>query len=497
MNRLHLSARYQRGQALIFGIFVLVAGLAALFFFFNVGQLSREKTKLVNTADAVAYSAGVVHARALNFNAYANRALIANEVLIAQMVSLSSWSSYVTSWAEALPIVHNECVQAAYGNYWAVAASQVKYGPDYLVGCAALYLASEYGVIEQMNGILEDAIPAVIQNAEVNKGILQGAQTALNLGLVADRSRVMNAVAEANYAGDGDVEVDGWGAPSTLPDDWVRMPTGTGGVSPFVQRYADDDRTRFKEATITAANTDPFIRQRSWTSTSALPEPSCLPFNWRQNEVRRRGGTELLSFEEWQAVDTQSWHSNYRGKRPWNCNRRETSTGEGGQQAYNADQDPGSASFGRSSTDNPQAHSGAVSRSTGSGLGYSGLPDSFDLNKAWINGARSTETPRLLHGVRLTRNQSQLRTTDGTTGQIQTQSSSRIGAYRSAVAGGVIAAASAAEVFFERPATQSDNVFGAPLGRPRELGSLFNPYWQVRLVSTNAMGEWVRQGVSP
>jgi hypothetical protein len=58
---------------LVFGLFVLIAGLAALFFFFNVGQLSREKTKLVNTADAVAYSAGVVHARALNFNAYARR----------------------------------------------------------------------------------------------------------------------------------------------------------------------------------------------------------------------------------------------------------------------------------------------------------------------------------------------------------------------------------------------------------------------------------------
>ena len=65
----------QRGQALIYGIFVLIGALASLFFLFNTGQLSQEKTKLVSTADAVAYSAGVMHARALNFTAYGNRAL--------------------------------------------------------------------------------------------------------------------------------------------------------------------------------------------------------------------------------------------------------------------------------------------------------------------------------------------------------------------------------------------------------------------------------------
>jgi hypothetical protein len=26
---------------------------------------------------------------------------------------------------------------------------------------------------------------------------------------------------------------------------------------------------------------------------------------------------------------------------------------------------------------------------------------------------------------------------------------------------------------------------------------LFNPYWQVRLASSNAVSEWLRQGVTP
>jgi len=76
-NRLRAGLR-QSGQALIFGLFALAGGLVALFFLFNTGQLTAEKTKLVNTADAVAYSAGVMHARALNFSAYTNRALVAN-----------------------------------------------------------------------------------------------------------------------------------------------------------------------------------------------------------------------------------------------------------------------------------------------------------------------------------------------------------------------------------------------------------------------------------
>ena len=85
----------------------MMGGLAALFFLFNTGQLTREKTKLVNTADAVAYSAGVMNARALNFEAYTNRAMLANTVAIAQLVSLSSWVQYTNTLANYGYVVDN------------------------------------------------------------------------------------------------------------------------------------------------------------------------------------------------------------------------------------------------------------------------------------------------------------------------------------------------------------------------------------------------------
>src|SRR4051812_42253618 len=58
---------------------------------FSMGQLTTEKMRLQNTADAAAYSAAVAQARDYNFSAYTNRAMIANQVAMAQLVGLTAW----------------------------------------------------------------------------------------------------------------------------------------------------------------------------------------------------------------------------------------------------------------------------------------------------------------------------------------------------------------------------------------------------------------------
>jgi hypothetical protein len=58
---------------------------------YNVGQLTNQKTRLQNTADAAAYSAALAQARDYNFSAYMNRAMIANDVSVAQQLALRSW----------------------------------------------------------------------------------------------------------------------------------------------------------------------------------------------------------------------------------------------------------------------------------------------------------------------------------------------------------------------------------------------------------------------
>lgn len=92
-QRAHPASRHaQRGQALVFTLVTALVMLLAMLTLFSIGQLTTEKMKLQNTADATAYSAALAQARDYNFSAYLNRGMIANDVAVAQLVSLSAWS---------------------------------------------------------------------------------------------------------------------------------------------------------------------------------------------------------------------------------------------------------------------------------------------------------------------------------------------------------------------------------------------------------------------
>lgn len=82
----------QRGQAMVFVTITTLIVLLAVLAMYSTGQLGTQKMKLQNTADAVAYSAALTQARDLNFSAYMNRAMIANQVAVAQVVSMTGWA---------------------------------------------------------------------------------------------------------------------------------------------------------------------------------------------------------------------------------------------------------------------------------------------------------------------------------------------------------------------------------------------------------------------
>lgn len=86
------GGRRQRGQALVFVTVTILLMVIAMMTTYNMGQLTNHKTRLQNTADAAAYSAAVAQARDYNFSAYMNRAMIANDVAVAQLVALRSWT---------------------------------------------------------------------------------------------------------------------------------------------------------------------------------------------------------------------------------------------------------------------------------------------------------------------------------------------------------------------------------------------------------------------
>lgn len=85
--------RRQRGQVIPMTLIFIASVLLSLWVMYDSGRVMTEKIKLQNTADNVAYSAAALISRDLNFIAYTNRAMIANQVAIGQMVGLSSWAA--------------------------------------------------------------------------------------------------------------------------------------------------------------------------------------------------------------------------------------------------------------------------------------------------------------------------------------------------------------------------------------------------------------------
>ena len=82
--------RSQSGQALIVILaFSAILG-AGLYSIYNTAQISAEKRELVNAADATAYSGAAILAQGLNYTAYTNRAILANNALIGQMTAMRS-----------------------------------------------------------------------------------------------------------------------------------------------------------------------------------------------------------------------------------------------------------------------------------------------------------------------------------------------------------------------------------------------------------------------
>src|SRR5690606_31348109 len=97
--------RAERGQVLALGLFFLFACAAVMYLMFNSGRAVDEKIRLTNAADAVAYSVALMETRALNYDAWTNRAIVANQVAIAQAVGLAAWLRYFERGVANAPLL--------------------------------------------------------------------------------------------------------------------------------------------------------------------------------------------------------------------------------------------------------------------------------------------------------------------------------------------------------------------------------------------------------
>ncbi|MBI5547265.1 MAG: hypothetical protein HY901_25565 [Deltaproteobacteria bacterium] len=92
------TTRRDRGQTLVLTAVIMLFVVVAVYVTFVIGHRTREKVKMQAMADAGAYSLAVAEARAFNFYAWSNRAIIAHYVSI---LSVHAHASYLT-WYDHL-----------------------------------------------------------------------------------------------------------------------------------------------------------------------------------------------------------------------------------------------------------------------------------------------------------------------------------------------------------------------------------------------------------
>ncbi|MBS0553370.1 MAG: hypothetical protein JSS47_12720, partial [Proteobacteria bacterium] len=261
------------GQALPLGLFFMLGSAAVMYFMFNSGRAVDEKLRITNAADSAAYSVAVLEARALNFDAYSNRAIVANQVAIAQAVSLASWIHYFDTGvdnADALADVASSWIYDP-EEYPRLASIVAGFGGtaylDHLTG----------GVTDGAVRVLDGGLAAIVSAHDLVSQALSQSQSIIHTALSA-------GAAQRTLANDIVHRID--------PAMSAELILTSHGFDAFTKAYRKDDRDgdgRGRLAETVLRSRDAFTAERRWS----IDGPDIWPLQ-RNVELKRRGGTDLI-----------------------------------------------------------------------------------------------------------------------------------------------------------------------------------------------------------
>ncbi|MEY4763044.1 MAG: hypothetical protein RLZZ200_2900, partial [Pseudomonadota bacterium] len=260
-----MRAGSQSGQSLVLALSFAAVLAGGSLWVFNWGQAVNDKLRLQGAADAAAYSAAVWEARSLNFQSYTNRAIVANEVAVAQLVSLRSWSAYVGR---------------SLGNLSAITA----WVPT--VGSALASVAEGWQTTDQF---LQQSLPPLeAALSHWNADVLVTAQAVMHQQALIGAADLVSAVTRQNM-------------PSAKVSDSTRLlqlrnAAGWQNGLTTKNRRGGGDLTRF--VGLLMESRDGFSADRR---AELLPANPFL-------DLRKRGGTDLLAESAWRGMDTLSLH---------------------------------------------------------------------------------------------------------------------------------------------------------------------------------------------
>ena len=479
------SCRRQAGQAMPLGIALIMFGILAGLLVFNTGQLVTTKTRVTNTADAAVYSGLVWQTRALNFQSYTNRAMVANQVTIAQAVSLRSWSLYGKIAAEnmqavlaAVPVLN--VASKAFQTVMATAEKLIQPVTDVLAG-----------FVNELNGVLSDA------------------QEAMYVATFAVTPEVVAKVItqnDADFRGDTRYSV-------------IQGGDNTAQWRDFTEQYAADDvDAMLIRSDIINRSVDPFSAKRDWEFFSHWFYVTPLV----RFKMHKQGETRLVMTEdsgpggeggvqwEWKAKDNLSL--NARIWRPFRSTKRIEIPIGWGQAFANKDS---ARTLETACKHTKNESTDKVTEECERWFRWNRSAEYMSDNniRSPVSGAQSrVRMANPYHGIRAFRDLSQLGNQDkdprlvlkveveGGLDGVATSGKTGIGSLfelqptgASSGGGQAIAAIASAEVYFQKPLL----VDNQPIS---EYANGYSPYWDVRLIDTpiadHALALQLR-GVSP
>ncbi|MDA8377816.1 MAG: Tad domain-containing protein [Planctomycetia bacterium] len=474
-SRIPSPSTRETGQAAVFAVIFLLAVAVGVGVLYNTGRLTLDKTRLQNTADSAVYSGGVLLARSYNFSSYANRAMVANQVVIAQMVGLRSWSQYyclayndhcgTQNSANDLP----SQIQSLVSGTFYTATLDTYAG----ISKALYYMNVNHRGISAVAPQGADVYFANKANT-INK-LLSTASSTFNTGVWAELAAAgMNKGLIADIIQDNDPQA------TITPYGKILLEADLAHIKGFTQLYTSNNSQHMQQfATVIKNGEDGFTQGRS-----SYEFPTYPMFNYEDFDCA----------SDWTALS-----ASYNGSTTWSANYQSWSAQDKANvYGFNLVPIPDGCFPVPIVATNPwiygwpttlsSANASYNAQGTGTGFGgdkYAGLLPYEDVSNQY---ATATAMPTLT--LDIARAHGTIKTTQ------QLKVDSGVMALPGGEAGGEVNALASVQVHFVRPRNGNSRL----LGNDIEYGALFNPYWEAHLVaspSAATLGAQAAQEVVP
>jgi len=461
----------QQGQTFLWFIAMLASCCALLMIVYNVGQVATEKEKTTNAADAVAMSGALVQARGMNLLAYNNRAIIANEMTIAQIAALDSWVKYNDQIAVNLQIVSS----------WIPVVNS--------------FTTTLANVMNQIQSVVNEVAQIGVPGFQYAVDALEIQRVAIFTAIpLAANDMASQVAAQNNVEMNDNMAFTVAAAAKNAYDFWIPIETGNNNYFVLHQKNGangNDDRQAANDVIMNSrdqftANRGPGLAIDAFNSTLSL-----VPVV-RPELIKTSGSTKLRDFDHWESQDSMDLFTSV-------CvpllGCAGVPTGVVGWGRANVNNDD---SRGKNWANNWECNGlgwtpacFAAYYNNDQLSGWNGVPDMLDVKDRNQN---MDPTKEINYYVSVKKAAADKTLTSQQLGIANAdvpgpQGSPRVTDNLATVNGTAeLQAISAARVFFKRPKRASADKTEGGLARQdnvQEFASLYNPYWQARLHTPN------------